>query len=634
MATASVTPYYNGGSGLVGYVGGAKTARFKFTVPATGANKLSFTTKRMDNNTPDDQSTWATAGIFRFIISTSATAYNGYCGTAGKACGAQTGTALSGSISQNLLPNTTYYLFIFPGSPSYCEWYINGLTGNAVTLSGTYAVASTVTADDGYFGDTIPIRLTRATTTVSHTVSVSCAGVTTQLLAQTDEWPENGLLEWMPTVPTYAPLITNAASAEATVTVETFNGSTSYGTSSTTIRVRFREEDVKPQPTAGWATVSAYNGASGDPAYGLSGFIQGYSRAEASFDASKITLVSGATIAGYRFEALGETVTESPYRSGVLADGATVVCTVIDSRGFSAAENFAVTVLPYRLPTVSGNVSRYNSDQSGLPEDGNGLSIHATATMAALGGQNQVSVRYWTRPMSGSYSGAGEALTIQSTQGETAETETRILSSGFSPDTSWEVRLRVTDSLGNSAETLIKLPTRQWAMKFRADGQGVAFGKAPEYGNALELPAGWTLMIGQRTLIDLIYPIGSIYMSTNNVSPAGYLGGTWASVEGKFLLGATVETNDYPAGSTGGEAEHVLLRDELPAETVPLQVDMSGTPREVQLYNSNAGSGSIWPVATYGESGVAPITTEELGQGDAHNNMPPYLAVYVWKRTA
>lgn len=56
-------------------------------------------------------------------------------------------------------------------------------------------------------------------------------------------------------------------------------------------------------------------------------------------------------------------------------------------------------------------------------------------------------------------------------------------------------------------------------------------------------------------LLDSIYPVGSIYMSTKDSSPANFLGGTWERIEGKFLLGAG---SGFGAGSTGGEATHTL----------------------------------------------------------------------------
>lgn len=124
-------------------------------------------------------------------------------------------------------------------------------------------------------------------------------------------------------------------------------------------------------------------------------------------------------------------------------------------------------------------------------------------------------------------------------------------------------------------------------------------------------------------LIDLIYPVGSIYMSMNKNSPATFLGGTWERIKDRFLLSAS---DTYEAGTTGGEATHKLTTDELPSHK-----------HDVRLgWNDNASHGMF---ATWVNSGTnatvdAGATTNATGGDKSHNNMPPYLAVFMWKRTA
>ena len=70
-----------------------------------------------------------------------------------------------------------------------------------------------------------------------------------------------------------------------------------------------------------------------------------------------------------------------------------------------------------------------------------------------------------------------------------------------------------------------------------------------------------------RTLAEImlaLYPVGSIYMSVSDTSPASLFGGTWESIGGRFLLGAD---SAYSAGSTGGEAAHKLTTSEMPSHT-------------------------------------------------------------------
>lgn len=119
-----------------------------------------------------------------------------------------------------------------------------------------------------------------------------------------------------------------------------------------------------------------------------------------------------------------------------------------------------------------------------------------------------------------------------------------------------------------------------------------------------------------------IYPIGSIYMSVNEVNPSEIFGGTWQRIKDRFLL-ASGDT--YNNGATGGEATHTLTVNELPSHNHSLNI-----PTAVAGSSANIASGSVYSIqeATYTNP------TGNTGGGAAHNNMPPYLAVNVWVRTA
>ena len=131
--------------------------------------------------------------------------------------------------------------------------------------------------------------------------------------------------------------------------------------------------------------------------------------------------------------------------------------------------------------------------------------------------------------------------------------------------------------------------------------------------------------LGIGDYVDLIYPVGSIYMSVNATNPKNLFGGTWQQIQGRFLLGMS---SSYPAGSQGGEATHKLTANEMPSHTHQYDdywtvAAASGTGRQAVKFNNNMYSS---------ESGG--LSTRSSGSGQAHNNMPPYLAVYIWKRTA
>ena len=213
------------------------------------------------------------------------------------------------------------------------------------------------------------------------------------------------------------------------------------------------------------------------------------------------------------------------------------------------------------------------------------------------------------------------------------------------------------------------------------------------------------------SLLNLVYPVGAVYLSANSTSPATLFGGTWQQLKDRFLLTAG---DSYNAGSTGGEDTHTLTASEMPAHThevgahahglnshthsigahshglnnhthsIPsLSGSTSGAGSHTHEIFTTGGSGETWGykweygsssdssdgvysagshshsvttnASTTGGAGGStansaafnsggPSTTNtanssafnsgSAGSGSAHNNMPPYLVVYAWKRTA
>lgn len=150
---------------------------------------------------------------------------------------------------------------------------------------------------------------------------------------------------------------------------------------------------------------------------------------------------------------------------------------------------------------------------------------------------------------------------------------------------------------------------------------------------------GDSFKINDKNIFDMIYPVGSIYISINNVNPSVMFGGTWEQIKDVFLLGAG---STYSAGSTGGEANHALTQSEIPSypignlpEIVPGNhgnlanggivatnlVETSPTNPGLKSNGNGITSGTQYSYMIYSNGGVKP-----------HNNIPPYLAVYIWKR--
>lgn len=187
-------------------------------------------------------------------------------------------------------------------------------------------------------------------------------------------------------------------------------------------------------------------------------------------------------------------------------------------------------------------------------------------------------------------------------------------------------------------------------------------------------------------VISKVYPVGSIYMSVNDTDPGTLFGGTWQQIQGKFLLGAS---SGHSAGSTGGAETVTLSAGNIPAHTHTIPDHTHTVPNHIHTVPAhthtatastagvhshnirrtmNAASGS----ARYAFEGTADVfkptldagahthtitvaskaafnttssgtcttgsggsgNTGSTGSGSAVGIMPPYLAVYMWQRTA
>lgn len=123
-----------------------------------------------------------------------------------------------------------------------------------------------------------------------------------------------------------------------------------------------------------------------------------------------------------------------------------------------------------------------------------------------------------------------------------------------------------------------------------------------------------------------IYPVGAIYISVVSTSPQTLFGGTWVQIQNRFLLAAG---SSYAAGSTGGAAMVTLTGSQIPSH---YHMFPGNSMVVTTLNNTAVSQPGVSNGYKRGDSFVD--RTAATGSGEAHENMPPYLAVYVWKRTA
>lgn len=161
-------------------------------------------------------------------------------------------------------------------------------------------------------------------------------------------------------------------------------------------------------------------------------------------------------------------------------------------------------------------------------------------------------------------------------------------------------------------------------------------------------------------LLDLFYPVGSIYTSTKNTNPTATLGGTWTQIKDRFLLCAG---DSYSAGSTGGSATHTHTSAAhthgIPSHKHSLSDDgwgylsMGGNGIIKMIYSYNSGSwtgnwqitgssskesstsgGDGMVLGGYTDSTTVTSNSTTPGNTGSSSNLPPYKVVYAWERTA
>ncbi len=476
---------YRGGVSHTGYLAGFETAnkltrvlRYTFTTPADGVSKLSFTAAHLAHS-----ASYSWGGLNWYATTSPTSHVNAGAGSASHGTLTITGNGKDYDISAaeaavNLPANTEAYIYIFPNNANYFLWNFANVTSlNITTAAGSSTIAA-ITQTVETLG-TLTVSLNKAVDAFRHKLTVT-AGDKTLYTSELFDVSHSVTVprSWFDSFP-------SVTTISATATVTTYNGGTAVGTASAAVTIT-ADDGMRPQISEGWATAAPYNiGA----VAGLTGYIAGYSQAEISFDTAKLAQAAGAALASVTVTCSGSAITAAPYRTPILLGAADVVCTATDSRGRTATQTIRIEPMAYAPPTLS-QVQILRCTAAGVEaEDGNHYSAKATAIFSALAGQNALTLTAAHKIQGGVY-GTETALT----SGEAAIIGT------ISPDSTYQVRITATDALGNTATATAKLPTRQWALKFRQDGQGAAFGKAAEHDKALEIPADWSFYVGDESL--------------------------------------------------------------------------------------------------------------------------------------
>lgn len=508
----------------------------------------------------------------------------------------------------------------------------------SVSASGTHTLdtiprASTVSATNANLGSASTITITRASSSFTHTLSYTFGSSTGTIVSKTTSTSYS----WTPAL-TLANQIPNAVSGTCTITCDTYSGTTKVGTKTCTLTLMV-PSSVKPTITSLTATR-----VDGDVPATWAIYVQ--SKSKATLKINGAAGAYGSTISSYSISGGGFSSTASSFTTGFLTSSGTITFTakVTDSRGrTSDAATVSISVVAYSVPTCSSHLSQRATSSGTVSDDGTYVKGMVTFSYSSCSSKNTITTAtYYKKSSATSWTNASKTFT--------SGTAFTYGGGVISTESSYDVKYTITDAF-TTVTILDLVSTAAVLMDFKAGGKGIAIGKVAEKDNVFEIANDWELEVHGKTIVDLIYPVGSIYISVNATSPATLFGGSWTQVKDRFLLGAG---STYTAAATGGSATHTLTASEMPkhahdtpffnnmtnngdmksdfigvygkGQTASQALKDTGQTSTMEMWwinQTNAAEGNEWA-----------YLTSSKGGGAAHNNMPPYLVVYMWKRTA
>jgi hypothetical protein len=319
----------------------------------------------------------------------------------------------------------------------------------------------------------------------------------------------------------------------------------------------------------------------------------------------------------------------SPVAAGGNLD---VVTTVTDSRGQTATLTDTITVYAWAYPEITA-VSAYRCTAEGTASNtGTYVKVLLTAAVSSLNGTNAFSATAGTT----AFTLSGQSCTGAS-----------VILSGYSIASEYTITVTVTDAYGSTAtDVYIPSGARIFNIPAASTGDGIAFGKFADTAELLDSAwsihsegdvtaegniaaagnigaAGLTAAL-KSIIVDTLYPVGAIYISTVETDPGTLFGGTWSQITGRFLLAAG---GSYTAGATGGKSTHKHMEN------------IGWDANNIYYYGGNNGPYTGSTVLTAPRFTATPPSNTSTNAGryaytTEDTALPPYLVVYIWKRTA
>lgn len=448
----------SGASYVVGFDSGAnRVVRYSFEPPSIGANRIDLSFLR----------NWTGGGTLpntlRFFIGTDPDSHInagvGYEYT-GELARKQGTYEYYGSADIVILPNRTYYVFVFPTTQVYgwVQWSNSEGDATAETFGGAFSVVSPQTLT---IGEPSTIFVTKYNEPYTHTIRYSI-GTASGVICEKESSTE---IPWTPNID-LARQITDSASGLATLIVESYSGDTLVGTAPGVQFTLEVPENIVPSVTATVEDLS-----SGFDLFGV--FAQNISFLKVNSDAV------GAY--GSKIKNVVVYLGGNPYNGGVVTESGDIVLSVVatDTRGRTGEHNQTIFFHEYYAPTISVSASR--CDESGNPDEtGEFAIIKMTAKSYQVNDRNTATIAL-------NYGSSTREISAQ--VGETVVSE--IVSAPSV--SSLRISAILIDRVSQSAPSEMVLGVGYATMDFLAGGKGIAFGTtALTEGFVCAMPAYFT----------------------------------------------------------------------------------------------------------------------------------------------
>lgn len=494
----------------------------------------------------------------------------------------------------------------------YWKWGVNSPWGGFVNPSGSFNItlpaiprASSITCTTADIESNAVINISRASSNFTHTLTYAFGNLSGTIATKTSS---TSISFSLPT--TFYSQIPNAKSGVGTITCYTYNGSTHIGTSTCSFTATVNADKSKPtlNPTIvdSNATTKTLTGDS-------SKLIRYYSTASFTVGA---TARNSSTIKSQGCSHLGNNYSGS---SGTIPNfqSGSFILSATDSRGFTTTQTINRTLIDYVKLTCS--LSGGAPSTSGVVT----LQVNGYYWDGNFGAEsNTLTVQYRYKTQGGSYS---DWTDITPTKSNDTYSGT-VTISGLDYQTTYVFQARAIDKLSNittNEQARRTTPVFDWSKdNFNING-------------TLTINNQSLISVIKQSVIDTVYPVGSIYIAYNHTNPSTLFGGTWKRIEEAFLWASGPNAT---IGVTGGEMTHTLTSAEMPAHEGHLIANYpyaeggtTGYYMNSDKLTSYGNTSRGWYIHDGNEVHPAGFTR---GSNQAHNNMPPYIQVSVWRRTA